>query len=178
VKLVDSSSLKFQFDKEPGALKYEVRDLLRRALSIARAMGLDQTAASEPRAMVADLRAGSFENRFPVPALWFGHLDLDFGVSDPGEVGKSVETLIGGLAPGTDGPHHRKSLAYGVSGFPSGQKGQRPAPLSIGSCRAARAYGWATADGDDQRDPSRLHRQDAQVAIAARYLAEDRAVTG
>jgi len=103
VKQVDSGALNFQFDNERGALKYEVRDLLRRALSIARAMGVDQTAASGPRAIVVDLRVRSFVNRLPVPALWFGHLDLDFGVSDPGEVGKDVESLVAGLATGTDG---------------------------------------------------------------------------
>jgi hypothetical protein len=84
-------------------LKYEARDLLRRALSIARAMGLDQIAASAPRVIVADFRARSFENRLPIPASWFGHLDLDFGVSDPREVGKGVEALIAGLPAGTDG---------------------------------------------------------------------------
>jgi hypothetical protein len=103
VNQVDSGALKFQYDKERGALKFEARDLLRRALSIARAMGLDQTAASVPRAMVADLRARSLENSVPIPALWFGHLDLDFGVSDPGEVGKGVEPFIAGLPAGTDG---------------------------------------------------------------------------
>jgi len=97
VKQVDSGALKFRFDNDRGALKYEARDLLRRALSIARAMGLDQIAASAPRAIVADFRARSFENRLPIPASWFGHLDLDFGVSDPREVGKGVEALIAGL---------------------------------------------------------------------------------
>ncbi len=91
VKQVDGGALKFRFDNEPGALKYEARNLLRRSLSIARAMGLDETAASGPRAIVADLRARSLENPAPIPALWFGHLDLDFGVSDPGEIGKGVE---------------------------------------------------------------------------------------
>lgn len=103
VKLVDKGALNFQFDKERGALKYEARDLLRRAMSIVRAMGLDETAASAPRAIIADLRARSLENPVPVPALWFGHLDLDFGVSDPGEVGKGVESLIAALPEGSNG---------------------------------------------------------------------------
>ena len=103
VKEVDGGALKFRYDNEPGALKYEARDLLRRALSIARAMGLDQTAASPLRTLVAQLRERSVVNRLPIPALWFGHLDLDFGVSDPGEVGKKVESLIESVAAGTDG---------------------------------------------------------------------------
>jgi hypothetical protein len=103
VKQVDSGALNFRFDNERGALKYEGRDLLRRALSIARTMGLDQTDGSSPREMVADLRVRSFQNRLPVPALWFGHLDLDFRVTDPSGVGKGVESLIAGLGPGIDG---------------------------------------------------------------------------
>jgi hypothetical protein len=103
VKQVDSGALKFQFDNDRGALKYEARDLLRRALSIARAMGLDQAAASTPSAIVADFRARSFKNRLPIPALWFGHLDLDFDVSDPREVGQEVDSLIAGLPARTDG---------------------------------------------------------------------------
>jgi hypothetical protein len=100
---VDNGALHFQFDDEPGALKFEARDLLRRALSIARAMGLDPTAASAPRTLAADLRERSFVDRLPIPALWFGHLDLDFGISDPSEVGKGVESLIVGLGADTDG---------------------------------------------------------------------------
>ena len=103
VKQADSGALKFQYDKEPGALKIEARDLLRRALSVARVMGSDQTVGSAARTMAADLRVRSFEGRLPIPALWFGHLDLDFGISDPGVVGKETESLIAGLADGTDG---------------------------------------------------------------------------
>lgn len=103
VKQADSGTLKFQYDKEPGAFKIEARDLLRRALSISRAMGSDQTAGSAARTMAADLRVRSFTDRLPIPALWFGHLDLDFGISDAGVVGTEIESLIAGLAGGTDG---------------------------------------------------------------------------
>ena len=103
VKQVDGGTLRFRFDNEPGALKYEVRDLLRRALSIARTMGFDQAAASAPRATTAELHARAFEGKLPVPALWFGHLDLDFRVSDPSAVGKAVEALVAALPDGTDG---------------------------------------------------------------------------
>jgi len=103
VKQVDSGALRFQYDKEPGALKFDARDLLRRALLIARAMGSDQAARLAARAIAADLRVRSFKNRLPIPAIWFGHLDLDFGISDPSVVGKEIESLIAGLADGTDG---------------------------------------------------------------------------
>jgi len=52
--------------------------------------------------MAADLRVRSFDGRLPIPALWFGHLDLDFGISDPGVVGTEIESLVAGLADGTD----------------------------------------------------------------------------
>jgi hypothetical protein len=103
VKQVDAGALKFRFDKELGAPKFEARDLLRRALSIARGLGLDKAGASAAREAVADLRGRSLEQRLSIPALWFGHLDLDFGVSEPREVGKGVESLIGALPAGTDG---------------------------------------------------------------------------
>ncbi len=103
VKQVDGGTLKFRFDNEQSALKHEARDLLRRALSIARGRGLDPSSATLVRELTANMRARSFDKRLPVPAIWFGHLDLDFNVSDPGEIGKGVESLIAGLAVGTDG---------------------------------------------------------------------------
>jgi hypothetical protein len=103
VKLVDVGALKFRFDKDHGALKYDARDLLRRALLIGRAAGFDKAGASAARDAVAELRVRSLEKRLPIPAIWFGHLDLDFGISEPTEVGKGVESLIGALPAATDG---------------------------------------------------------------------------
>jgi hypothetical protein len=94
VRKVDSGALKFRFDKDHGALKFEARDLLRRALLIGRATGLDKAGPSAARKTVADLRKRSLEKLLPVPALWFGHLDLDFSISEPAEVGQGVEALI------------------------------------------------------------------------------------
>jgi hypothetical protein len=56
VRKVDSGALKFRFDKDHGALKFEARDLLRRALLIGRATGLDKAGPSAARKTVADLR--------------------------------------------------------------------------------------------------------------------------
>lgn len=103
VKKVDAGELKFRFDSEKGALKHETSDLLRRALSIARGRGIDPSAGAAARDLVADLRKRSLEQRSPIPVLWFSHLDLDFGVSEPAEIGSSVESLIPGLASDTDG---------------------------------------------------------------------------
>ncbi|WP_354082567.1 hypothetical protein [Bradyrhizobium sp. S3.3.6] len=103
VKKVAAGALRFRFDSEKGALKHEARDLLRRALSIARGRGIDPSAGAAARDLVADLRKRSLEQRSPIPVLWFSHLDLDFGVSEPAEIGSSVESLIPGLASDTDG---------------------------------------------------------------------------
>ena len=109
VKQVDAGALKFRFDKDYGALKFEARDLLRRALFIGRGTGQDKAGVLAARDAVVDLRRRSLEKRMPVPALWFGDLDLDFGISDPAEIGKSVEALIVALPTITD-PHTTTDL--------------------------------------------------------------------
>lgn len=104
VKKVDSGGLKFRFDKDDGALKFEARDLLRRALSIGRAIGPEKDGPAAARETVADLRTRALEKKLPVPTLWFGHLDLDFGITDPVKVGVEVEALIADPPAATD-PH-------------------------------------------------------------------------
>ncbi|MEO6843150.1 MAG: hypothetical protein ABI192_20590 [Bradyrhizobium sp.] len=155
VKQVDDGALKFQFDKDQGALKFEARDLLRRALSIARGRGLDPSSATPVREFVAELRRRSFDKRIAVPALWFGHLDLDFNVSDPGEVGKDVETLASNLTE-TDG-HTIVNLWR----------------------MASRAFHLAKKDSDQHRSQSEAAEQLARMAgqqplamLGASMLAE------
>ncbi len=104
VKKVDAGALKFRFDKNDGALTYHARDLLQRALTIGRATGMDKSGPIAAREMVAGLRGRALERLLPIPTDWFGHLDLDFGISDPAEVGKAVEALIAALPESTD-PH-------------------------------------------------------------------------
>jgi hypothetical protein len=55
VKKVDSGALKFRFDEDDGALKFEARDLLRRALLIGRAIGPEKAGPSAAREIVANL---------------------------------------------------------------------------------------------------------------------------
>jgi hypothetical protein len=102
VRQVDGGALSFRFHNDKGALKYDARDLLRRALLIGRAIGPEKAGPSAAREMVVKLRNRAFGKQLPIPALWFGHLDLDFGISDPAEVGKEVEVLIAGLPASTD----------------------------------------------------------------------------
>ena len=102
VEQVDTGALTFRFDEDYGALKYDARDLLRRALFIGRGTGLDKAGAVAASNTVAKLRQRALEKKMPTPTLWFAHLDLDFGISPPADIGKSVEALIAGLPDGTD----------------------------------------------------------------------------
>jgi hypothetical protein len=104
VKSVDAGTLKFRFDTDHGALKYDARDLLRRALLIGRAIGMDKPGPSAARDIAAALRARAIEKRLAITTDWFAELDLDFGISDPASLGKEVEALISSLPDDTD-PH-------------------------------------------------------------------------
>jgi hypothetical protein len=104
VKGVDTGALAFRYDEGGGALKHDARDLLRRALHLARAVGWDNSEALTARALTAELRARAITEGRLIPALWFNELDLQFSVSDPASVGKELEALSGKLAPDTD-PH-------------------------------------------------------------------------
>jgi hypothetical protein len=146
VKKVDGGTLKFPFDKEKGALKFEARDLLRRALQIGRATGPEKAGASAAGEIVADLRKRSLEERLPVPALWFGHLDLEFRISEPAEVGQGVESLLAALPTDAD-PHIKVDLWR----------------------LATRAYHLAKSDGDKYRCQSAAAEQ--LVLMAEQPLA-------
>jgi hypothetical protein len=104
VEQVDEGALLFRFDEDSsGALKHNALDLLRRALFIGRGTGLDKPGAVAARNMAAQLRQRALEKKMPIPSLWFAHLDLDFGISPPTEIGRSAEALIAALPDGTDG---------------------------------------------------------------------------
>jgi hypothetical protein len=95
-----SGLLKFRFVEDGDhALRYEARDILRRALVIERMTGSDKDGSSPARDAVRLLRARSLEKHLPIPALWFGHLDLDFRISDPAEIGPDTERLLAEPTP-------------------------------------------------------------------------------
>lgn len=94
VNKVDCGALAFDDDEERGVLQVEVRDLLRRALLIGRVIGPEKPGPSTARQTVVVFRRRALEERLPIPLLWFSHLDLDFGISDPAKVGEDAEGLI------------------------------------------------------------------------------------
>ena len=156
VKKVDSGCLKFRFDKDRGALKYDARDLLRRALMIGRAIGMQKPGPTAAREMVARLRTRALEKSLPIAMDWFGHLDLDFRISDPIGVGKDVEELIAVLPVETD-PHSIVELWR----------------------LATRAYHLAKRDDDKYRAQSAsaeqlvsMSKQQPSAMLASHLLAE------
>jgi hypothetical protein len=156
VKKVDSGCLKFRFDKDRGALKYDACDLLRRALMIGRAIGMEKPGPTAAREMVARLRTRALEKSLPIAMDWFGHLDLDFRISDPIGVGKDVEELIAVLPVETD-PHSIVELWR----------------------LATRAYHLAKRDDDKYRAQSAsaeqlvsMSKQQPSAMLASHLLAE------
>jgi hypothetical protein len=96
VQKADSGELKFRFEEEGGALHYGALAYLRRALQVGRAIkGNVETVAA--REAVILLRKRAMESRALVPVLWFVELDLDFGVSDPTEVGRGIDEVLAAL---------------------------------------------------------------------------------
>ncbi|MCP3477627.1 DUF4209 domain-containing protein [Bradyrhizobium sp. CCGUVB1N3] len=104
VAKVEAGELRFRGENDRGVLTFEARDLLRRALLIGRAIGADKPGPAAARDIVTRLRMKAFGQGLMVPSLWFGHLALDFGVGDAGEIGGQIEALIGRLPDGSD-PH-------------------------------------------------------------------------
>lgn len=94
VQKMEHGELKFRFNKEGGPLQQGTRNYLRRALQIGRGIGWDKAEAVVARDAVTRLRKKANALRALAPTLWFGELDLDFGVSDPAEVATSIDEVL------------------------------------------------------------------------------------
>jgi hypothetical protein len=94
VQKTGDGKLKYRFASKGGALQHDARDYLRRALQIGRAVGWDKAETIAARDLVKRLRALALADGELVPIHWFSDLDLDFGVSDPAEVGRSIDTVL------------------------------------------------------------------------------------
>ena len=102
VQKADSGELKFRFQKELGALQYNVRDYLRRALQIGRAIGWDKPETIAAQEVVILLQKRAIEMRALVPVLWFCELDLDSRVSNPAEVAAGIDEMLRALPDGAN----------------------------------------------------------------------------
>ena len=96
VRLVDQKLLTFQFqeDDQDQAISHAARDILRRALQIARKTGPDKQEAVAAKNWVATLRKRASSSGVFVSTLWFSNLDMDFGVSDPSDVADDIEHVL------------------------------------------------------------------------------------
>ncbi len=94
VQKTDSGELEFRLGKESGALQHGIRDYLRRALQVGRAIGWDKAETIAARDAVILLRKRATKIRALVPILWFSELDLDFSVSDPAEIAAAIDQVL------------------------------------------------------------------------------------
>jgi len=102
VQKTADGELKYRFATEGGALQHEARDYLRRALQIGRAIGWDKPETIAARNLVKGLTEQALANGALVPIHWFSELDLEYGVSNPAEVGASLDRVLAAVPGGSD----------------------------------------------------------------------------
>jgi hypothetical protein len=91
---IENGELKHRFGSDADALPYDARNCLLRALHIGRAVGWDKPQTLEARHLVKRLRGKAVANGPLAPVRWFSDLDLSFGVSDPAEIGRSLDSVL------------------------------------------------------------------------------------
>ena len=98
VRGVVSGSFRYRFAESGGdisILQHETRDLLRRALWIARgSKNWNSEEAISAQRLVVEAREYALGARALIPLLWFSELDLEQGISDPSEIGRSIEAVL------------------------------------------------------------------------------------
>jgi hypothetical protein len=95
IESVEGGTLKFPFsDADDRALDHRACELLRRALSIGRAIGWERSEVLRARNMVTRLRERATRLQKAVPVLWFSELDMEFGISEPSSVAKAIESML------------------------------------------------------------------------------------
>ncbi len=105
IRQVDGGELKTRSANKQGALQHEIKDHLRRALQIGHAVGWERPETVAARDLVTALREKALAKGELVPIDWFTELDLDFGVSDPAEIGESLDGILA-AAPSDAGLHN------------------------------------------------------------------------
>jgi hypothetical protein len=102
VQKTADGELKFGYEDDDGALEHDARDYLRRALQIGHVVGSDKPETLAARSLVSALREQALARGALVPIHWFADLDLDFRVSDAGEVGRSLDRFLADASVGAD----------------------------------------------------------------------------
>ena len=89
-----------------GELSHDSRDLLTRALAIARRTGWNSDQAQMARDACSALRAAAMASGDLVPILWFSQLDQQHRITDPAVLAESLKTLLETHSPGTPVDDH------------------------------------------------------------------------
>lgn len=105
VKKTREKELRWRFADEGDALEHEAINCLRRALQIGRATGWDKPETAAARELVKELTGQAIAKETLVPIDWFCELDLDFGVSDPAEIGANLDRVLAAIPAGS-GSHN------------------------------------------------------------------------
>jgi hypothetical protein len=101
VENVGSNELNHRFAIEDGALHHTSRDYLQRALLIGRSVGWEKPETVAARGLILKLREQAIDKRALVPIHWFCELSLNFSVSEPAEIGRSLDEVLAGVPPDT-----------------------------------------------------------------------------
>jgi hypothetical protein len=94
VQMTDKGEFSLPHEKGGGAVHYETRDHLRRALQIGRSVGWDKPEIVRARDIVKELRARANNVHAGAAIRLFSGLDLDFGISDPADVAAGVTAAL------------------------------------------------------------------------------------
>ncbi len=94
VEGIAAGRLKDRLEHDDPVLGLTARDALRRALTIGRALGWNNDEVSACRDWVIAIRARALKDGNPVPVHWFYEMDLDFGISAPGELAAEIEQFL------------------------------------------------------------------------------------
>ena len=99
VQKTKNGELKFRFAADNEVLQHLAREYLCRALHIGRTIGWDKPETMAARELVVELRKRAIEKQALMPINWFCDLDLDFAISDPGEIGADLDRVLAAPPP-------------------------------------------------------------------------------
>lgn len=81
-------------DKDNDDFGLTERDILKRSLQIAKLTGWDEDYSEKAKKWVVDFKKRSIDQSNLIHAGWFSELDLDYGLTDPKEIGNDLEGLL------------------------------------------------------------------------------------
>ena len=101
VQKVRRGELRFGPAQKAGALQHDAREYLTRAIQIGRAVGWDKPETIAARDLARSLREEALAGEDLIPVSWFSNLDLEFHLSDPAEIGATIDRVLVSASAGT-----------------------------------------------------------------------------